>query len=156
MERIDLTELVRQSLAEFTEKFETRNLTTVFEVEGENTVILADSRRMWRVVENLLNNVSKYAMPNTRVYLKVIEEERNIRLEIKNVSENPLNFKPEELTERFIRGDVSRSSEGSGLGLSIVKGLVEAQKGEFILELDGDLFKIGIRFEKIIEKEETV
>lgn len=147
MEKINLTELVRQSLGEFEEKFEGRNLTPVFEVDEGKHDILADSRRMWRVVENLLNNVAKYALTGTRVYIRVYEEDAKVTMEIKNISENALNFKPEELTQRFIRGDVSRSTEGSGLGLSIVKGLVDVQKGNFKLEVDGDLFKAMVIFD---------
>jgi len=155
LEKINLTELVRQSLGEFEEKFEAKELTPVFETSGENHAILADSRRMWRVVENLLNNVAKYALKGTRVYIRVYEQEQRVAMEIKNVSENALNIKPEELTERFIRGDVSRSTEGSGLGLSIVKGLVEVQKGDFVLEVDGDLFKATVIFDRYAEEEKT-
>ncbi len=151
-EKLDLKELLRQSLGEFSEKFESKNLIPVFDSQGEHTEIYADSRRMWRVIENLLNNVFKYSMPSTRVYISVIAQEGRVRTEIKNISENPLNIKAEELTERFIRGDVSRSTEGSGLGLSIVKGLVDVQGGEFKLELDGDLFKSSIIFEQYEEK----
>lgn len=156
MEKINLTELVRQSLGEFEEKFEEKKLIPIFEAKGSNHDILADSRRMWRVVENLLNNVAKYALAGTRVYISVFEEENKITMEIKNVSENALNIKPEELTERFIRGDVSRSTEGSGLGLSIVKGLVEVQKGDFRLEVDGDLFKAYVIFERYEKQKEEM
>ena len=113
----------------------------------EPMIIMADGRRMWRVVENLYNNVAKYAMPDTRVYVEVRKIGCRIVFEIKNISERPLNIKAEELTERFIRGDVSRSTEGSGLGLSIAQNLVRLQQGTFDIYLDGDLFKVTITFE---------
>ena len=101
---------------------------------------------MWRVVENLFNNICKYAMEGTRVYVDLEKAEGVITVSVKNISETSLNFSPDELTERFVRGDVSRSSEGSGLGLSIAKNLTELQKGEFHIVLDGDLFKVLLRF----------
>ncbi len=104
-------------------------------------------------MENLFNNVFKYAMPGTRVYVSMgkpekgaPQEEDQIEISIKNISENPLNCRPEELTERFIRGDESRTTEGSGLGLSIAKNLTIAQKGSFEIALDGDLFKVFLTF----------
>lgn len=152
-ERINLMELMNQTIGEFSEKFDERNLATVMNVNTKDAVIEADSRRIWRVMENLFNNVYKYAMPGTRVYVtldraaKGAEEEADrIRVTIKNISENPLLCKPEELTERFIRGDESRTTEGSGLGLSIAQNLTIAQKGSFEIELDGDLFKVHLTF----------
>lgn len=152
-ERINLMELMNQTIGEFSEKFETRNLATVMNVNTRDTVIEADSRRIWRVMENLFNNVYKYAMPGTRVYVTLDKAERGaeeetdkIEVTIKNISENPLLCKPEELTERFIRGDESRTTEGSGLGLSIAQNLTIAQKGSFEIELDGDLFKVHLTF----------
>lgn len=157
-ERINLTELMNQTIGEFSEKFETKNLTTVMNVNTRNVVIEADSRRIWRVMENLFNNVYKYAMPGTRVYVTMDKREsgnqdgaEQIEISIKNISENPLNCKPEELTERFIRGDESRTTEGSGLGLSIAKNLTIAQKGNFEIQLDGDLFKVFLTFPAVGE-----
>lgn len=157
-ERINLTELLNQTIGEFSEKFETKNLMTVMNVNTRNVVIEADSRRIWRVMENLFNNVYKYAMPGTRVYVTMDKREsgnqdgaEQIEISIKNISENPLNCKPEELTERFIRGDESRTTEGSGLGLSIAKNLTIAQKGNFEIQLDGDLFKVFLTFPAVGE-----
>lgn len=157
-ERINLTELMNQTIGEFSEKFETKNLMTVMNVNTRNVVIEADSRRIWRVMENLFNNVYKYAMPGTRVYVTMDKREsgnqdgaKQIEISIKNISENPLNCKPEELTERFIRGDESRTTEGSGLGLSIAKNLTIAQKGNFEIQLDGDLFKVFLTFPAVGE-----
>ena len=105
-------------------------------------------RRIWRIVENLYNNVFKYAMPNTRVYvdINIKNEENEVEFSIKNISQQALNIEASELTERFIRGDISRSTEGSGLGLSIAKNLTELQNGEFLIYLDGDLFKVTVKF----------
>ena len=141
--------LIRQTNGEFEEKFAARGLQMVCKMDEEPLVIMADGRRMWRVVENLYNNIAKYAMPNTRVYAEARRVGCRVVLEIKNISENPLNIKAEELTERFIRGDVSRSTEGSGLGLSIAKNLVGLQGGTFDIYLDGDLFKVVITFEAV-------
>ena len=149
--RLDLTELVRQSVGEFSEKLEAKKLQVMITEPSGPAYIYADSRRMWRVVENLFNNICKYAMERTRVYVDLEKAEDRITLSIKNISETSLNFSPDELTERFVRGDVSRSSEGSGLGLSIAKNLTELQKGEFQIVLDGDLFKVLLRFQKYQE-----
>ena len=116
-------------------------------------MIRADSRRIWRVLENLYVNVVKYAMPGTRVYVDAMKRNDKVVFSIKNISENPLNINADELTERFIRGDVSRSTEGSGLGLSIAKSLTEMQGGTFDLYLDGDLFKVTITFPRVTKEE---
>lgn len=146
---INLVELINQTTGEFSEKFEKRNLQIVLNMPEEPAMIKADSRRIWRVVENIYNNAAKYAMPGTRIYgdLRVVDEK--VIFSLKNVSEQPLNISADELTERFIRGDVSRSSEGSGLGLSIAQNLTKLQGGDFELYLDGDLFKVTITFPRI-------
>lgn len=149
-ERINFVELIHQTLGEFSEKFEEKQLTMISMLPEESVPIEADSRRIWRVIENLYNNIYKYAMPGTRVYLDMIRqkegEQELVILSIKNISAQPLNINADELTERFIRGDVSRSTEGSGLGLSIAKSLTEAQHGSFTIYLDGDLFKVILKF----------
>ena len=148
-EKINLTELMNQTIGEFSEKFEEKHLTTVMNINAQNVIIEADSRRIWRVIENLFNNIFKYAMEGTRVYLAIDNlPDRNgyIAVSVKNISASPLNCNPEELTERFIRGDESRTTEGSGLGLSIAKNLTEAQGGTFEIRLDGDLFKVILTF----------
>lgn len=147
MQPIRLGELIRQTNGEFEEKFAARSLEIISRIPEEPVVILADGRRMWRVIENLYNNAAKYAMPGTRVYVEVKKIGCRVIFELKNVSEHPLNIRAEELTERFIRGDVSRSTEGSGLGLSIAQNLVKLQHGTFDIYLDGDLFKVTITFE---------
>lgn len=145
-QKLNLTELLNQGIGEFSEKFEQKNLTVIFNELEQPAYIYADSRRMWRVIENLFNNICKYAMPSTRVYLDMQYISGLIEISIKNISERQLNIKAEELTERFIRGDVARTTEGSGLGLSITQSLVEAQGGKFRIYLDGDLFKVMIHF----------
>ena len=148
-EKIDLTELMNQTLGEFSEKFEQKRLTAVMNVNVKKAVIEADSRRIWRVIENLFNNIFKYALEGTRVYLTIDSapaQDGHIELSVKNISAMALNCNPDELTERFIRGDESRTTEGSGLGLSIAKNLTEAQGGTFEIRLDGDLFKVVMTF----------
>lgn len=156
IERINIVELLNQAIGEFSEKFETKDLQMVVTFDSKAMYIDADSRRMWRVIENLFNNIYKYAMPGTRVYIDGKEEKNgkdsDVVLNVKNISAQPLNINADELTERFIRGDVSRSTEGSGLGLSIAKNLTEAQNGKFHIYLDGDLFKAIIRFPKAEER----
>lgn len=143
---INFVEMIQQTSGEFEEKFKARNLTEVLTLPEEEVIIRVDGRRMWRVLENIYNNAAKYAMEGTRVYadLKVVDGKAVFSL--KNISQQPLNISADELTERFIRGDISRSTEGSGLGLSIAKTLTEMQGGKFELYLDGDLFRVTITF----------
>lgn len=150
-EKINLTELFNQSIGEFSEKFEEKQLQVVFSNSELEAYIYADSRRMWRIIENLFNNIYKYAMPVTRVYINMSVEEGVIEASVKNISQMQLNIKSDELTERFIRGDVARATEGSGLGLSIAKSLTEVQGGEFSVYLDGDLFKVTLQFPEFDE-----
>ena len=150
---IDLVELINQTTGEFAEKFEKRNLSIVVNVPKESAMIRVDSRRIWRVIENIYNNAAKYAMEGTRIYADLRMSDRYVQFSLKNVSEQPLNISADELTERFIRGDVSRSTEGSGLGLSIAKNLTELQGGKFLLYLDGDLFKVTIVFPRLYQQQ---
>lgn len=151
-EKLNLTELINQSFGEFSEKLEEQKLQVVFENNSVPAYIYADSRRMWRVVENLFNNICKYAMEGTRVYVDMLVEDGRVGVSFKNISKQQMNIRPEELTERFIRGDSSRSTEGSGLGLSIAQSLVQVQGGSFQIYLDGDLFKIMIEFPEYAEE----
>lgn len=147
--QIHMQEMINQASGEFADKFEARNLTVIENLPKEPLYIRADGRRLWRVLENLFNNVAKYAMTNTRVYVDLLDLGGEIRFSIKNISEQRLNIDATELTERFIRGDISRSTEGSGLGLSIAKNLTELQGGKFSIYLDGDLFRVTITFPKL-------
>lgn len=144
--RLNFVELINQTAGEFDEKFAARDLQLIMQLPDSAVVVLADGRRLWRVLENLYNNVAKYAMQGTRVYAGLRVAGEYAEFSIKNISEQPLNINADELTERFIRGDVSRSTEGSGLGLSIAKNLTELQHGQFEIYLDGDLFKVTVRF----------
>lgn len=152
---INLVELVQQTNGEFEERFDTRHLELVSNLPEAVLIIRADGRRLWRVLENLYTNTFKYAMEHSRVYVDVVENGENVSFTIKNVSEKPLNISPDELTERFVRGDVARTTEGSGLGLSIAQNLTQIQKGTFKLEIDGDLFKAIVTFpiERKMEKQ---
>ena len=140
--KINLTELIRQSLGEYEEKFEDKKLNIVTNFPEDEVYIFADGRKMWRLLENLYGNIYKYALANTRVYIYANIVGSKVRVEVKNISESQLNFNSDQLTERFIRGDVSRSTEGSGLGLSIAQSIVENHGGTFDIILDGDLFKV--------------
>ncbi|RZT00413.1 sensor histidine kinase [Cuneatibacter caecimuris] len=154
VERLDMVQLLKQAMGELEDKFAARNLLVVPNLPEEGALILADGRRLWRVFENLLNNICKYAMPGTRVYLDMCRSNGMAAVVMKNISESPLNIPADELTERFTRGDASRSTEGSGLGLSIAKSLTELMGGRLELYLDGDLFRATVEFPEIIRTEE--
>ena len=143
-EKIGLAQLLDQALGEWTEKLESRRLTVVPSVPDGETWVYADGRHLWRVIDNLLSNCAKYAMEGTRVYLDLTRGKGQVSLSVKNISREPLNIPPERLMERFVRGEESRSTEGSGLGLSIARSLTELQGGTFALSVDGDLFKATV------------
>ncbi|MDD6435019.1 MAG: HAMP domain-containing sensor histidine kinase [Clostridiales bacterium] len=148
---------ITQISGEFEDKFNSVGLTMVTEIPKEDIFVMADGRRMQRVFDNLMNNICKYAQENTRVYLSLREEGDNAVFTFKNTSRAPLNISPQELMERFVRGDASRNTEGNGLGLSIAMSLMELQGGELILEVDGDLFKAVITLpviQQVINNEE--
>lgn len=138
--------LLNQAAGEFQEKCDNAGLKLITTISDEESRILADSRRIWRVFENLMNNICKYSLPNSRVYLSLEKEGSDVLFIFRNTSKEPLNISPEELTERFVRGDKSRTTEGNGLGLSIAKSLVELQNGKMEIVIDGDLFKVVLRF----------
>lgn len=144
MQQIDIVQLVNQSLGEYEEKFEEKHLTVMKTIQEEPLYVMADGRKTWRVFENLYGNIYKYAMDNTRVYVDITRQNDKVVIFIRNISASPLNFNAKELTERFVRGDKSRTTEGSGPGLSIAKSIVEKQNGQMNIYLDGDLFKVEI------------
>ncbi|MBE5942492.1 MAG: HAMP domain-containing histidine kinase [Lachnospiraceae bacterium] len=148
LEMMPLTfdELMKQALGEFEDKFEKRKLAIIANYPEEPAVVMADGRRLYRIIENVLQNIYKYAMEGTRVYADLEKDAGVVTFTLKNVSKAPLNISTDELMERFTRGDSSRTTEGSGLGLSIAKDLTRLQNGEFEIQLDGDLFKVMIRF----------
>lgn len=144
--KLNFVEMIQQTSGEFEEKFQKRGLKEILTLPEEEVVIRVDGRRTWRVLENIYNNAAKYALEGSRVYADLKVEGKNAVFTLKNISEQPLNISADELTERFIRGDVSRSTEGSGLGLSIAQNLTQLQGGQFEIYLDGDLFKVTIMF----------
>lgn len=144
--RLDFIELIYQTNGEFEEKFASRRLNLITSAPEHSVLIEADGRRLWRVLENLYNNAFKYALEGSRIYVDVTVENSMAVFTIKNMSASPLNIRAEELTERFVRGDVARTTEGSGLGLSIAKSLTQLQGGSFEIYIDGDLFKVKVAF----------
>lgn len=144
--RLDLIELLRQTLGEFEDKFNSRNLTVIENFKLQSAVVNLDSKYTFRVFENLCQNIYKYAMENSRVYVDVSKEDMSVQIVMKNISQFALNISADDLMERFVRGDASRNTSGSGLGLSIAKNLVTLQQGAFYITLDGDLFKVTVTF----------
>ena len=145
----DAVETVNQALGEFSDKLEAARLTPVFQQPEEPMIIRADGRLTWRVLSNLLVNAVKYAMPGTRLYVDVVKAEGTVLISLKNISAEPLNVSSDELMERFVRGDASRQTEGSGLGLNIAKSLMELQHGQLKILIDGDLFKATLVFPSV-------
>ena len=149
-EVLNVKELLNQVTGEFEDKFNSRCLNIISKLPEETVYIKADSRYLYRVLENTYSNVAKYAEENTRVYIDCILEEKNtVAIYVKNISKDELNISADELMQRFVRGDKSRNTEGSGLGLSIAKSLTELQDGTFNIYLDGDLFKVAIKFKRV-------
>ena len=146
IEKINLVELIKQTTGEFEDKFKEKNLIIETNMLDNNIYINADNRYMYRVIENIFSNISKYALEGSRVYIDVNKNKDQAKIEIKNISKEKLNISADELMQRFVRGDKSRTTEGSGLGLSISKSLVELQNGKFNIIIDGDLFKVEIVF----------
>ena len=143
---VDAAEAINQALGEFSGKFAAAGLIPVFDPPPAELTMLADGRLVWRVLSNLLGNAVKYALPGTRVYLDAARLEDQVMISVKNISRERLSVSAEELMERFVRGDASRNTEGSGLGLNIAKSLTEIQRGQFRLLVDGDLFKVTLFF----------
>jgi signal transduction histidine kinase len=148
LEQIDIGSLITQGLGEVSEKIEEMELDFRFHVPKEKTYIIADGKLLWRSIENVLSNIFKYALKGSRVYVNIEDLGNEVLLTFKNISAYELNIPADELMERFKRGDESRTSQGSGLGLSIAKSLIDLQKGKFLIEIDGDLFKSMIYMPK--------
>ena len=150
LEKINIVELIKQATGEFEDKFKKRKLEPIINSDQNEINIVADSKYMYRIIENLYSNISKYALENSRVYVDIkmskTEPVPNVQIEIKNISKDKLNISADELIQRFVRGDKSRTTEGSGLGISIAQNLTELQNGKFELKLDGDLFKVELTF----------
>lgn len=152
MQKIDMVELLYQTGGEFNERFEARNLTIVTKIPNKSMYIYADGRQLYRSLENLYTNAAKYALENTRVYVELSNNDNKVVFTIKNVSKNELDIVSDgkvDLKERFVRGEKSRTTEGSGLGLSIAKNLTTLMGGKFEINVDGDLFIATIEYEMI-------
>ena len=149
MEKINVAELIKQSIGEFEDKFKTLNLAIITNIPEEEIYIQADSRYMYRIIENIFGNISKYALENSRVYIDIAKKGKKVQMDVKNISKEILNISADELMQRFVRGDKSRTTEGSGLGISISKSLAELQKGTLDLKIDGDLFKVELIFDTL-------
>ncbi len=144
--RVDAAEAVNQALGEFADKLEKARLYPVFRQPEEAVYMMADGRLVWRVMSNLLSNAVKYALPGTRLYVDLQKVDSKVIISMKNISREELNVEADELLERFVRGDISRNTEGSGLGLNIAQSLMELQKGQLQILVDGDLFKVTLIF----------
>ena len=144
--RVDAAEAINQALGEFADKLDRAQLTPVFRQPDDPIEMMADGRLVWRVMSNLLGNAVKYALPGTRLYVDLMAVDGKVIISMKNISREELNVNADELLERFVRGDVSRNTEGSGLGLNIAQSLMELQKGQLQLLVDGDLFKVTLIF----------
>lgn len=149
MEKLNVKELIKQISGEFEDRFAKRKLQEILTLSEEDIYIMADSRYLYRVLENVYSNIGKYALEASRVYIDTFVEEEKITIQVKNISQDKLNITVEELMQRFVRGDTARNTEGSGLGLSIAQSLTELQGGKFEIYLDGDLFKVTIQFKKV-------
>lgn len=150
LEEIGLIELLNQLIGEYKDKFEEKNLEIVTNLSKVNVKVKADSRYLYRVIDNLFGNISKYALEGSRVYVETeIMEAGRVKVILKNISKEKLNISEEELMQRFVRGDKSRTTEGSGLGLAIARSLTELQKGTLNCKIDGDLFKVEVEFNLI-------
>ena len=145
-ERTDVNVLVAQAAGEYEEKFKARALEPVLDFRVQEPCVWADGRLLWRVLDNLMSNICKYSLEHTRVYVQTQAQDGRLTVTFKNISKEPLNVSAEELMERFVRGDASRNTEGSGLGLSIARSLTELMGGSFALAIDGDLFKAQVSF----------
>ncbi len=148
-EELDINVLLAQACGEYEDKLSQHNLTPVMTLTEENPLIFADGGLVWRVFDNLFNNICKYSQKGTRVYLKTELKDEKIHITFSNISAAQLDISSDELMERFVRGDVSRNTEGSGLGLSISRSLTELQNGSFDIKIDGDLFKVEMIFSAI-------
>ena len=149
LEKLEAGVFLVQTVGEFEEKTEKNGLELIIKKPEEAVYIMADGRHFWRVIDNLMNNICKYAQPQTRVYINLEQAEEKVRISFMNTSKYQLNISSEELMERFVRGDSSRNTEGNGLGLSIAGSLMELMKGKMTLHVDGDLFKVVLEFDRI-------
>ena len=147
-QRTDVNVLLSQTAGEYQERLQSKALQLILTQAKDAPAISADGRPLWRIFENLLSNIYKYALPGTRVYLTSETTESLVTITVRNISATPLNITADELQERFVRGDDSRHTEGSGLGLNIARSLMELMGGTFRIAVDGDLFKAELTLKK--------
>ena len=147
LQQTDINQLLMQSIVEMDDIIEDSQLDFIINTPKEEIYILADGRKTWRVFENLISNIIKYSLKGTRVYIDMTKKEHKVEITMKNISNHPLNFDPNEITERFTRGDLSRNTEGSGLGLAIAKGFIQSQGGKLDINILGDLFIVKLEFD---------
>ena len=145
---VDIVSLMKQTLLELDDKIADSSLILKNNFSSEKIILPLDSQRTFRVFENLIINISKYAMPSSRVYIDILETDNKVTIMLKNMSATEIDFSVDDIMERFVRGDKSRNTEGSGLGLAIAKSFVELQGGKMNISVDGDLFKVTITFNK--------
>ncbi|MDX5712367.1 sensor histidine kinase, partial [Clostridioides difficile] len=145
---VDIVSLMKQTLLELDDKLADSSLIVKNNFSNEKIILPLDSQRTFRVFENLIINISKYAMPNSRVYIDILETDNKVNIMLKNMSASEIDFSVDDIMERFVRGDKSRNTEGSGLGLAIAKSFIELQGGKMNISVDGDLFKVTITFNK--------
>ena len=146
LEENDINQLLTQTLVEMEDYINESKLDFIVNTPDKEVYILADGKKTFRVFENIISNILKYSLEKTRVYIDLVESDKKVHISFKNISKHQLNFDPDEITERFTRGDLSRNTEGSGLGLAIAKGLVQAQGGDLRVDIIGDLFIVNIDF----------
>jgi signal transduction histidine kinase len=149
LEPVDLCEFLQQAAAEYAEPLEQAQLHPVVQTPEGRVYALADGKHLWRILDNLLGNACKYSQPGTRLYLSLVADGEQAHILVKNISREPLNISADELMERFVRGDSARSTEGSGLGLSIARSLADIQGAGFSISIDGDLFKAQITLKRL-------
>lgn len=155
IQELDIVSLLNQAYLENEDMLESKDITFIKKTNAEKLLLNLDSDKTYRVFENLLTNIDKYALPGSRAYLTLTELPDQVEIEFSNISEVPMDFTSEEITERFVRGDKSRSKQGSGLGLAIARSFTEAQGGTFKITIDCDLFKVKITFPKNEMSEEN-
>ena len=145
---MDIVSLMKQTHLELSDKIEESSLKFKWDLPEHKVIVPLDSQKTYRIFENLLINIVKYSMPSSRVFIDILDNENGVYITLKNMSANEIDFTEEEIVERFARGDKSRNTEGSGLGLAIAKSFAELQGGSLKVEIDGDLFKVILKFNK--------
>ena len=148
LQPVDVASLMKQTLLELEDKIHDSNLIIRSQIPEHKVMLMLDSERTFRIFDNLILNMTKYSLPQTRAYIDILDDDSQVQIMFRNISADEINLNVDELTERFVRGDQSRHTEGSGLGLAIAKSFVELQGGKFEIQVEGDLFKVILTFNK--------